>query len=183
MRWFEKWLSGQAQRVVISSTSLTGCQWLVVCSGGEYWVQPFSGGWCGWIERMLHRILLMHMNTWRKTVMKKETDFFQQCPVTEPEAMDTDTHRRLSTKKHFFFFFTVRMAKHLQRLFRRLWDTQSVSGHSLVQWRRLDQVSSGGPFQSHSSCYSVINFTDLIWEEKKRGKRKAFVEQYFSVPL
>lgn len=47
--------------------------------------------------------------------MKKEAAFFQCCPVTEPEAVNTDIHRRLSEHKETLFF-TVRLAEHLQRL-------------------------------------------------------------------
>lgn len=80
----------------------------------------------------------------------------------EAEPVDTDIHRSLSEHKETLGFFYIedsqaQVAQEVVEIFKICLDT--------VQQRRLDQMRSGAPLQSHShSSYdSVINFTNLIW--------------------
>lgn len=115
---------------------------------------------------MLNRVLLMHMNTWRETVMKP---FFNDAQWWNlRQWTQTYTGDCLSTRK---YFFPERMAKHLQRLPRRLWR------YSKFVWTQSCATEEAGQEELWGSLpiSLILWFSDLLHRfdmgKKMRGKK------------
>lgn len=86
-------------------------------------------------RKRLSGIIPMHINTWRKGAKRTETDFFQWCPVSEPETINT-IGKTAEHQKTLFYREWLCPGTGAQGSYgvSILWHSQKPSGHGHGWW-------------------------------------------------